>query len=389
MNRLLSIFLIGGLIGFSYCVEENEHSTHRIRLMAKLCQSMPGESSICKRFSDPTETVFTQNSIYHFRSERDDSESLFPKRANPLVSGKNVIKRIKRQFFDPYPVMPVGYGFLPPLLSISSSKGGFGGGPFGGGVGGSNFQMTLGLDLCKRKPYLLLCREQSSDFEDSRRALPKNSDPLARPESVPELPANQDYPLTKSSPHYYPDNTPWVPPVIKYHHKDADTPIDFSRPNADDVAREMGVMRDDPVATNKIPDTPSETNDEDTDDLNYAAYRLRRARLLRKLQDLDDDQVNSRHSSTNHYGSSSFPYSRSRYSNYYPYSSPYEGSYYPASYPSYGYSPSYSGWNPGYMGGYGTGYGQPFTFGIGSGLNIGIPYVGPIGVGTGLGVTVG
>lgn len=54
-----------------------------------------------------------------------------------------------------------------------------------------------------------------------------------------------------------------------------------------------------------------------------------------------------------------------------------------------GYSPSYSGWNPGYMGGYGSGYGQPFTFGIGSGLNIGIPYVGPIGVGTGLGVTVG
>ena len=105
---------------------------------------MPGESRICKRFSDPTETVFTKNSIYHYRSERDDSESLIPKKADGLIPEKNIIKRTKRQFFYPPMMMPMGYGMLPPLLSISSSKGGFGGGPFGGGFGGSNFQMTLG-----------------------------------------------------------------------------------------------------------------------------------------------------------------------------------------------------------------------------------------------------
>ena len=105
---------------------------------------MPGESPICKRFSDPIETVFTKNSIYHYRSERDDSESLLPKRVDHLTPEEKIVKRTKRQFFYPPMMMPMGYGMFPPLLSISSSRGGYHGGLFGGGFGGSNFQMTLG-----------------------------------------------------------------------------------------------------------------------------------------------------------------------------------------------------------------------------------------------------
>ena len=120
-------------------------------------------------------------------------------------------------------------------------------------------------DLCKRRPYLLLCREQFTGIEDTRGTYKKNSDPLPRPESFPELPSNRNYPLTKPNPSYYPDNSEWTPPTIVYHHKDENSPIDLSRPTADDVAREMGeVMRDDPIATNKIPDTPSEVTNGET-----------------------------------------------------------------------------------------------------------------------------
>lgn len=103
---------------------------------------------------------------------------------------------------------------------------------------------------------------QPSSLQDGSESYKKNSDPLPRPETFQALSSNRDPPLTKSSPYYYSDNSGWVPPVITYHHKDEDSPIDLSRPSADDVAREMGeVMRDDPIATNNIPDTPSEIPD--------------------------------------------------------------------------------------------------------------------------------
>ena len=47
---------------------------------------MPGESVICKRYTEPTETIFTNEAIFHYRSERDNSESIFPKKSeNDLV----------------------------------------------------------------------------------------------------------------------------------------------------------------------------------------------------------------------------------------------------------------------------------------------------------------
>uniref|UniRef100_A0AC35GVC2 Uncharacterized protein n=1 Tax=Panagrolaimus sp. PS1159 TaxID=55785 RepID=A0AC35GVC2_9BILA len=293
-------------------------------------------------------------------------------------------------------------------------------------------------NLCKRKPYLIFCQEQNVGFFQSRQQNPevKNS--------------RQTFKSSES-----PDSSPLERPLISVKEKemavedgdiDVDEsgsskkkqqrPIDLSRPNAEDVAREMGeLQRDDPSSTttttesNEISETtpakiqpkhnlfisrykraffsphsdisqapappapkPSRNNNnkrqrdwvylDDSEDLDYIEYRKRRARLLRRLNNLDaDQQLHSYHRSTSHYPRSPYSSYGSSYSSYYP------SNYYPTYYPSYGYPSSDYGPNPGYMGGYG--YRQPFTFGIGSGLNIGLPYGYGVGVGSGLGVTVG
>uniref|UniRef100_A0AC35GVV9 Uncharacterized protein n=1 Tax=Panagrolaimus sp. PS1159 TaxID=55785 RepID=A0AC35GVV9_9BILA len=69
-----------------YCLENRESNVQTIKLITRLCQTMPGESVICKRYSDPVETIFANNAIYHYRSERDNSESLFPKNSENDLS---------------------------------------------------------------------------------------------------------------------------------------------------------------------------------------------------------------------------------------------------------------------------------------------------------------
>uniref|UniRef100_A0AC34RSV2 Uncharacterized protein n=1 Tax=Panagrolaimus sp. JU765 TaxID=591449 RepID=A0AC34RSV2_9BILA len=292
------------------------------------------------------------------------------------------------------------------------------------------------VDLCKRKPYLLFCRSQASEFDDSRMNTNQDSElPLARPKIDQGFDIPQD-PITLApipDPRYDTDyfKPVYSPPRYIYHHKDANTPIDMSRPNADDVAHEMeSRRRDEPLnpkfepslkvkhptnefltiprtfsrykrSTNQTPNKINQIHknatydkklkdwiyEDDADDMAYRLYRLRRARLMRKIRHLDDYEISRRGNSEDLYDTT--PYYRYRPSSYYPQSSYYPCCGYTTGYPSYGYPSGYGGWNPGYLGGYGAGYGGPFTFGIGSGLNIGIPYVGPISVGSGLGVVVG
>uniref|UniRef100_A0A7E4WA82 Secreted phosphoprotein 24 n=1 Tax=Panagrellus redivivus TaxID=6233 RepID=A0A7E4WA82_PANRE len=321
-----------------------------------------------------------------------------------------------------------------------------------------SYSFPSAIDLCKRKPYLLFCQEQTKEFVDSR--APSNQLPLPRPgtnfkhsaNDNPSVHHNEPKPLITNAernevlhenpgllvtPPVVNDNGPGARPTTPAGPtaKTTTGPIDMSRPNAEDVAREMGeLQRDLPMEGKKsgrrlnendafIEDFDREDSDssttteatverflevsqnhsrhvrssrnrrrdwvylDDTDDLDYVAYRRQRARLLRKLSDLDNDQRSRhRYTDTDSYYYNSYPGYGSSYSSHLP------SSYYGAGYPSYGYAPSYSNWNPGYLGGnsgYGGGYGSPFTFGIGSGLNIGLPYGNGVGVGTGLGVVVG
>uniref|UniRef100_A0A914Z7L0 Uncharacterized protein n=1 Tax=Panagrolaimus superbus TaxID=310955 RepID=A0A914Z7L0_9BILA len=70
-----------------YCIDNRESNAQTIKLITRLCQSMPGESVICKRYSEPVETIFAADqAIYHYRSERDNSESLFPKNSENDLS---------------------------------------------------------------------------------------------------------------------------------------------------------------------------------------------------------------------------------------------------------------------------------------------------------------
>uniref|UniRef100_A0AC34QVF7 Uncharacterized protein n=1 Tax=Panagrolaimus sp. JU765 TaxID=591449 RepID=A0AC34QVF7_9BILA len=203
-------------------------------------------------------------------------------------------------------------------------------------------------DLCKRKPYLLLCRNEDSDT--------LNPDPVKTDteNSVKDSDAKLD-----------PTKTNEIPNIEK---KQKITEIK--------TVEEIPVVK-----TRDEFSSPLASSSDSSGTVDYEAYRLRRAKLLRKINELDNEQLYGSQS-TDYYGSYPY-YSRPRSSNYY-YPSSYGSGYSSSSYyPSYGntYYPSNYG--------YGSGYGQPFTFGIGSGLNIGIPNVGPIGVGTGLGVTVG
>uniref|UniRef100_A0AC34RT06 Uncharacterized protein n=1 Tax=Panagrolaimus sp. JU765 TaxID=591449 RepID=A0AC34RT06_9BILA len=139
---LIFIFAVG------FC-ENSPQKINKSQFISNLCKTLPeNELIICKEFSDPTETIFTKNSIIHFRSERDDSESLFPGKSDQKEP--STLKRVKRQWgmfpggmgMGMFPGM--GMGMFPPIMTITQQKGGFNNGPFGPNADVSNFQMTLG-----------------------------------------------------------------------------------------------------------------------------------------------------------------------------------------------------------------------------------------------------
>uniref|UniRef100_A0A7E4W7X8 Uncharacterized protein n=1 Tax=Panagrellus redivivus TaxID=6233 RepID=A0A7E4W7X8_PANRE len=76
-------------------VKEHESHPQTIKLLTKLCTTMPGESKICKRFAEPVETIFSHESIYHYRGERDGSENLIPRVAAFGETTKKVNRRIR------------------------------------------------------------------------------------------------------------------------------------------------------------------------------------------------------------------------------------------------------------------------------------------------------
>jgi hypothetical protein len=198
-------------------------------------------------------------------------------------------------------------------------------------------------NLCKRKPYLIFCQEQNADFFESRQQAPEAVDPRPSQKAGEKLHRIQPSPKRTLLPIKESDDSGVEESEASVEESGKkQKPIDLSRPNAEDVAREMGeLQKDDTLSStttesNEIFDGSTSTTTttkihpslfrtffrfkrsslpqplasvtttnnknttlnkrqhdwvylDDTDDLDYIAYRKRRARLLRKLNDLDSD----------------------------------------------------------------------------------------------------
>uniref|UniRef100_A0A914DJH4 Uncharacterized protein n=1 Tax=Acrobeloides nanus TaxID=290746 RepID=A0A914DJH4_9BILA len=179
--------------------------------------------------------------------------------------------------------------------------------------------------------------------------------------------------------------------LISYRLEESDHTPTHQFQKAKKAAYDFNLSRRVKRATKKVEETRTRKKDfvdDDDDDLySYYQWRLRRARLLRRLRELDAESLRPTPTCCRSY----------RNPRYYPsyYQQPYYGRSPYYSYPSYGtYYPSYGGYGGygGYrpLGGYGGYPPQALDLGIGWGVNVGVPAAGlGVGVNSGLGVTVG
>uniref|UniRef100_A0AC34GTS6 Uncharacterized protein n=1 Tax=Panagrolaimus sp. ES5 TaxID=591445 RepID=A0AC34GTS6_9BILA len=115
------------------------------------------------------------------------------------------------------------------------------------------------VNLCKRKPYLIFCKEQNVGFFESRQQNPEVLDDSERRFKASENP----------------DQSPLERPLLSAKERETEVedgatpagrkeklkPIDLSRPNAEDVAREMGeLQRDDPTTTTESNEVEEKTS---------------------------------------------------------------------------------------------------------------------------------
>ena len=118
-------------------------------------------------------------------------------------------------------------------------------------------------NLCKRKPYLIFCREQSIDFNESRMNN-QNQQVNSRPRFKSVTSSNDDdgpleRPLQSAKEHELGIDEGGISHSRDdevHGHRSTQKPIDLSRPNAEDVAREMGELQRDTTTTesNEVPE---------------------------------------------------------------------------------------------------------------------------------------